>query len=180
MKPPHRSGCPINLALELLGDRWTLLVIRDIVFGGRRHFRTLLRESEEGIASNLLADRLRRLVDAGLLRREDDPSHAQKALYSLEEPAIQLVPLLVRLGVWGLRHAPASPEIGLPARMLDAGGPEMQAALMDQLRHVHLGAPAPARDVGAELRAARAAETDRPAPPPGTPSGRRSAPPPGT
>jgi DNA-binding HxlR family transcriptional regulator len=55
----QRSGCPINLTLELLGDRWSLIVIRDIMFGGRRHFRELITQSEEGIASNVLADRLR-------------------------------------------------------------------------------------------------------------------------
>ena len=67
MTEPHRSGCPINLTLELLGDRWSLIVIRDILFGNRRHFRELLTQSEEGIASNILADRLKRLLEAGLL-----------------------------------------------------------------------------------------------------------------
>ena len=60
----QRSGCPINLTLEGLGDRWSLIVIRDIMFGNRRHFRELLQRSEEGIASNVLADRLKRLVEA--------------------------------------------------------------------------------------------------------------------
>src|SRR5438270_10555560 len=88
----QRSGCPINLTLEMLGDRWSLIVIRDIMFGNRRHYRTLLNRSEEGIASNVLADRLKRLVAAGLLTKHGDPSHRQKAIYSLAEPAIQLVP----------------------------------------------------------------------------------------
>ena len=66
-----RSGCPINLTLETLGDRWSLIVIRDMMFGNRRHFRVLLNESEEGIASNILADRLKRLVEAGLLSKAD-------------------------------------------------------------------------------------------------------------
>src|SRR5579885_1565888 len=70
----HRSGCPINLTLETLGDRWSLIVIRDLMFGDRRHFRQLLARSEEGIASNVLADRLRRLEAAGLVSRRDDPS----------------------------------------------------------------------------------------------------------
>jgi len=83
MVEPHRSGCPINLTLEMLGDRWSLIVIRDILVGNRRHFRELLTQSEEGIASNILADRLHRLVDAGLLSRSDDPTHRQKAVYSL-------------------------------------------------------------------------------------------------
>ena len=103
MEEAHRSGCPINLTLEMLGDRWSLIVIRDIMFGNRRHFRELLHGSLEGIASNVLADRLKRLVEAGLLSRRDDPSHRQKAIYSLTEPAIQLVPLLAQMGAWGRR-----------------------------------------------------------------------------
>ena len=65
MDADHRSGCPINLTLEMLGDRWSLIVIRDVMFGNRRHFRELLTQSEEGIASNILAARLKRLVAAG-------------------------------------------------------------------------------------------------------------------
>jgi DNA-binding HxlR family transcriptional regulator len=80
MPSSQRSGCPINLTVEMLGDRWSLIVIRDVMFGNRRHYRDLLTHSEEGIASNILADRLKRLVAAGLLSRRDDPSHKQKAI----------------------------------------------------------------------------------------------------
>ena len=96
----HRSGCPINLTLETLGDRWSLIVIRDLMFGNRRHFRRLLTQSEEGIASNILAARLKRLEAAGLVSRRDDPSHKQKAIYSLTEAGIELVPLLAQMGAW--------------------------------------------------------------------------------
>jgi DNA-binding HxlR family transcriptional regulator len=81
----------------MLGDRWSLIVIRDIMFGNRRHYRKLLNNSEEGIASNILADRLKRLVALGLLSRRDDPEHQQKGIYSLTEPAIELVPLHGRI-----------------------------------------------------------------------------------
>jgi Predicted transcriptional regulators len=141
MNAAHRSGCPINLTLEMLGDRWSLIVIRDIIFGNRRHYRELLTRSEEGIASNILADRLRRLVDAGLLTKSDDPTHRQKALYSLTEPAIQLVPLLVQMGAWGRRHAPASPALSIRARLLEEGGPGLWSDLMAELRSLHLGQP---------------------------------------
>ena len=70
MQDAHRSGCPINLTLEVLGDRWSLIVIRDVIFGDRRRYRELLTRSEEGIASNVLADRLKRLVAAGLVEGE--------------------------------------------------------------------------------------------------------------
>ena len=62
-----RSGCPINAAVEVLGDPWAMLVLRDIMFGNRRHFRELIAGSEEGIATNILASRLKQLVVAGLL-----------------------------------------------------------------------------------------------------------------
>ncbi|MGH8446119.1 MAG: winged helix-turn-helix transcriptional regulator [Solimonas sp.] len=148
-----RSGCPINLTLEVLGDRWSLIVIRDVMFGNRRHYRELLKLSDEGIASNILADRLKRLVAAGLLSKRDDPSHAQKAIYSLTEPSIQLVPLLAHMGAWGVRHTPASEELSVRAELLEAGGPPLWEAFMAELRAVHLGAPAPKRSVLAELQA---------------------------
>jgi DNA-binding HxlR family transcriptional regulator len=165
----HRSGCPINLTLEMLGDRWSLIVIRDVMFGNRRHYRELMNLSEEGIASNILADRLKRLVDAGLLSRRDDPTHKQKAIYSLTEPAIQLVPLLAHMGAWGRRHTPVSEELSIRAQLLEEGGAPMWKAFMAELRSLHLGAPAPRRSVIAELQAAfeRVAGRRKGAPPAG-------------
>ena len=157
----HRSGCPINLTLEMLGDRWSLIVIRDLMFGNRRHFRELLNNSEEGIASNILADRLKRLVEAGMLTRADDPSHKQKAIYSLTEPAIQLVPLLAQMGAWGRRHTPVSEELAIRAQLLEEGGPAMWDAFMTELRALHLGAPTPPVSVFAQLRAAYEATVAR-------------------
>ncbi|PWT86051.1 MAG: transcriptional regulator [Proteobacteria bacterium] len=140
-----RSGCPINLTLEALGDRWSLIVIRDIMFGNRRHFRDLLAGSLEGIASNILADRLKRLVAAGLLTRTDDPTHKQKAIYSLTAKAIELVPLIVAMGAWGRRHMPATPALSIRAQLLERGGPALWEDFMVELRHLHLGTPLPAR-----------------------------------
>ena len=154
MNGAHRSGCPINLTLEMLGDRWSLIVIRDLMFGNRRHYRELLTQSEEGIASNILADRLKRLTEAGMISRRDDPTHKQKAIYSLTEPAIQLVPLLAQMGAWGRRNTPASEELSIRAQLLEEGGPAMWDAFMAELRHLQLGAPAPERSVFAELQAA--------------------------
>jgi DNA-binding HxlR family transcriptional regulator len=154
---PHsemRSGCPINLTLEMLGDRWSLIVIRDIMFGNRRHYGDLLRLSDEGIASNILADRLARLVQSGLLSRTADPTHKQKVIYSLTEASIQLVPLLAHMGAWGCRFTPASRELSIRAQLLEQGGERMWKAFMAELRSMHLGEPAPRRSVFAELRAA--------------------------
>lgn len=150
----QRSGCPINLTLEMLGDRWSLIVIRDLMFGARRHFRELLTRSHEGIASNILADRLKRLEAAGLVSRRDDPSHRQKAIYSLTEASIALVPLLAHMGGWGLRFTPASRELSVRAKILEDGGPQLWSEFMEELRHLHLGAPRPERSVLAELKSA--------------------------
>ncbi len=141
MRSAQRSGCPINLTLEALGDRWSLIIIRDIIFGDRRHFRELLGRSEEGIASNILADRLHRLVEAGLLTRADDPTHRQKGIYSLTEPAIGLVPLLAQMGAWGRRHLRVTPELAVRAQLLEEGGPALWDEFMGELRERHLGLP---------------------------------------
>ena len=93
MSEAQRSGCPINLTLEALGDRWSLIVIRDIMFGNKRHFRELLAGSQEGIASNILASRLKSLVESGLLSKADEPGHKQKVRYSLTDAAGKPVPL---------------------------------------------------------------------------------------
>ncbi|ROR72521.1 winged helix-turn-helix transcriptional regulator [Bogoriella caseilytica] len=139
----QRSGCPINLSLEVIGDTWSLLVIRDVMFGNRRHFRELLTASEEGIASNILTDRLRRLQSAGLLSKAPDPRHRQRQIYSLTEASIQLVPVLAALGAWGAAHLPATPELSIRATILGAGGPSMWADFMDELRELHLGIARP-------------------------------------
>lgn len=154
MSQQGRSGCPINLTVEVLGDRWSLIVIRDVMFGNRRTYGELLSQSEEGVASNVLADRLKRLTASGLLTRAADPSHRQKVIYSLSEAAIQLVPLLAQMAAWGLRHTQPSRELSIRAELLEQGGPPLWSAFMDELRHLHLGAPAPARKVSEELRAA--------------------------
>lgn len=156
MSKALRSACPINLSLELLGDRWTLLVLRDVMFGDMRTFRQLQANSLEGIATNILANRLGRLVEAGLLTRRGDPGHKQKAIYSLTETAIQLVPALALLAGWGSRHLPAGPGFAARAQALEEGGPTMWKAFMAELRHLHLGANAPKRSVRADLHDAYA------------------------
>jgi DNA-binding HxlR family transcriptional regulator len=139
MNDLHRSGCPINLTLEVLGDRWSLLIIRDIIFGNRRHFRELLTRSEEGIASNILSDRLKTLVGQGILSKADDPTHKQKAIYSLTEKGIELLPVLAQMAAWGRHHLPVTEELSIRAQLLEEGGPKLWADFMDELRETHLG-----------------------------------------
>jgi DNA-binding HxlR family transcriptional regulator len=135
----QRSGCPINLTLEVVGDKWSLLIIRDIIFGNRRHFRELLTKSDEGISSNILADRLKTLLDQGIISRDDDPSHKQKGIYSLTEQGIELLPLLAQMSGWGFKYLPVTEELGIRAGLLSEGGAKMWAEFMDELRETHLG-----------------------------------------
>lgn len=139
MNDTHRSECPINLTVEILGDRWSLIIIRDIVFGNRRHFRELLTQSMEGIASNILADRLKRLVEEGILSKSDDPTHKQKAIYSLTEKGIDLVPVLAQMAVWGRKYLPVSEELSIRAQVLEEGGPALWRDFAEELRELHLG-----------------------------------------
>lgn len=140
-----RSGCAINAAVEVLGDPWAMLVLRDIMFGNRRHFRELVAGSEEGIATNVLASRLKQLVSAGLLVR-DDVRRGQRATYSLTEAGIQVLPVMVALGNWGLDNRTGDQRLRVRAELLRDGGPELVEAMMDELRELHLGVPRPDPD----------------------------------
>lgn len=136
-----RSGCAINAAVEVLGDNWSLIVLRDIIFGGRRHFRELLTRNDEGIASNILASRLQKLVGAGLLTKAE-AVRGQKAQYSLTEAGVETLPVMVALGTWGMTHRTTSPELTIRSRLM-AEDPQLVAELMDELREIHLGIPRP-------------------------------------
>ncbi len=151
-----RSGCPINAAVEVLGDPWAVLVLRDVMFANRRHFRELIAGSEEGIATNILASRLKQLVAAGLLTR-NDARRGQRAAYSLTEAGIQVLPVLVALGNWGLAHCDGERRLRVRAELLRNGGPGLLEAMMDELRELHLGVPRPDADApraSEQLRAA--------------------------
>lgn len=138
---PRRSGCPINLATEALGDRWSMVLLRDIMFGNRRTFRELLNNSMEGIATNILGNRLKMLVAEGFLTAEADPGHKQRTLYRLTEKSIALLPALVALGAWGRQFLPTTPELAIRNQVLEEGGPDLLGAFMDELRERHLNIP---------------------------------------
>lgn len=141
--PQHapRSYCPINLSLEIFGDAWTLLVLRDMMFAGKRHFREFL-QSDEHISSNILADRLERLVAHGVITRTDDPTHKQKAIYSLAEKGIALLPIIVQIGAWGSRWIGDAKKLDARTRKeireLQEAGPRAWEKHMDALRAGHL------------------------------------------
>lgn len=133
------SGDPVTAAVEVLGDRWSLLVLRDVIFEDRRYFRALLTGSTEGIASNILADRLVRLVDAGILTR-GTAARGQRAQYSLSEAGIRTLPVICALGDWGLDWRPVSGELRGRHQRIRDGGPAYVEELMAELRVRHLDA----------------------------------------
>jgi DNA-binding HxlR family transcriptional regulator len=133
----HRSYCPVNLALEVFGDRWSLIIIRDIMFEGKRYFRELL-QSEEKIASNILTDRLAMLEREGILSKASDPEHKQKYIYSLTSKGIDLLPVMVEIGGWSLKHKPVDLKKHKHAQDLVKGGKELQKEIRKDLIRRHL------------------------------------------
>ena len=112
----RRSGCPVSISLELLGDRWSLLVVRDLMVRGYRTFKEF-QGSGEGIASNVLTDRLRRLQEVGIVETEATEGDGRRVHYRLTERGIDLAPLLLDLLVWGSKHERSSAPVALVERM---------------------------------------------------------------
>jgi DNA-binding HxlR family transcriptional regulator len=99
----RRSDCPINFAMELFGDRWTFLIIRDMMFKGKHYYSEFL-QSEEKIATNILADRLSLLELSGIVVKSVDPAHGSKFIYKLSEKGIDLLPVLAEIILWSAKH----------------------------------------------------------------------------
>ena len=99
----RRSKCPVSFALDIFGDKWTLLVLRDLIIWKKSTFQEL-KNSSEGIASNILTDRLKRLVAYGVISRENDPEDGRRIIYRVTERGADLVPALLEIGAWGARH----------------------------------------------------------------------------
>ena len=112
--PVCRSPCPISYSLELFGDKWTLLVIRDMVFQRKQYFRDFLT-SPEKIASNILASRLKSLVSSGIISRRPDPANSRKVIYELTEKGVDLIPALLELVHWGAKH---DADTGAPKQII--------------------------------------------------------------
>jgi DNA-binding HxlR family transcriptional regulator len=99
----RRSGCPLNASIEMLGDRWSLLIIRDMMLRGARTFKDFLA-ADEGIATNVLADRLHKLVSYGILATEADLSDGRRLIYVLTQKGIDLAPVLTEMVLWAAAH----------------------------------------------------------------------------
>lgn len=108
----RRSGCPINILLETLGDSWSLLIVRDMMFFGRKSYNEFLRAGEK-IATNILSERLQKLECSGIIAKRRDPFDARRHIYQLTEKGIDLAPVLIEMIVWAARHeeTAAPPEV---------------------------------------------------------------------
>jgi DNA-binding HxlR family transcriptional regulator len=130
-----RSDCPIAATLDIIGDRWTLLVLRDILIGGKSHFSEFAEG--ESIASNVLTDRLNTLVDQEIIERLPDPGDGRKYIYRPLAPAIELLPVIAELAAWGLKHSTVdSPPDGNPL-----ADPATRKKLVDKLTRQLLAEP---------------------------------------
>jgi len=133
-----RSGCSINLALEVFGDKWTLLIIRDIMLGNKRHFREMLK-SDEKISSNILTNRLNKLEMQGILKKQPDATHKQKYIYNLTEKGIDLLPVIITMAQWSLQHEVVNEESSKHTQALINGGEALMEKFIKDLREEHLG-----------------------------------------
>src|ERR1700744_3542668 len=124
----HRSFCPLNLIVEVIGDKWSLLILRDIMFKNKLHFRQFL-QSEEKIASNILTDRLNMMEREGLLTKQPDPEHKQKVIYSLTEKSLDMMPLMVEAIRWSVKYEPVDKTKYKPAVDLANAPNEIQIQL---------------------------------------------------
>ncbi len=102
MKKNLRSDCPIAASLDILGDRWTMLILRDMLLGGKSQFGEFA--TEEGVATNILADRLATLVDQGIIEKVPDQADRRKFHYRVLAPGVELLPVIAELVVWGVKN----------------------------------------------------------------------------
>ena len=125
----RRSGCPVSISLEIFGDRWSLLIIRDLMVRGFRTFKQF-QKSDEGIATNILADRLQKLEAAGMITVEEDATDRRRANYRLTEKGIDLAPVLLELLIWGARHE----NTGAPCALIEGMANNREQVLAETRR----------------------------------------------
>jgi len=136
--PRHRSGCPVSISLEVFGDRWSLLIVRDLMVRGFTTFQDFV-ESGEGIATNILADRLKRLRRCGVVRSEKDERDGRRVIYRLTEKGIDLAPVMLELLLWGAQHE----NTGAPPAVIAKLAGNRRAVLEETRRRWRERDPAP-------------------------------------
>lgn len=128
-KSAHRSGCPVSICLEVFGDRWSLLIVRDLMVRGYHTFKEF-QQSGEGIASNILAGRLQKLEAAEIITAEPDETDGRSIHYRLTEKGIDLAPVLLELLLWGAKHE----ETGAPCALMAEMAKNREAILAETRR----------------------------------------------
>jgi DNA-binding HxlR family transcriptional regulator len=128
-KRKRRSDCPVSISLEILGDRWSLLIVRDLMVRGFQTFKQF-EQSGEGIATNILADRLRKLESGGIITAEPDMADRRRLSYRLTEKGIDLAPVLLELFVWAARHE----DTGAPCGVIELMAKNRQQILAEVRR----------------------------------------------
>jgi len=128
-KSKRRSGCPVSISLEAFGDRWSLLIIRDLMVRGFRTFKEF-QKSGEGIASNILANRLKRLEAAWIITHEAEEKDGRRVNYRLTEKGIDLAPVLLELLIWGARHE----QTGVPCVVIEKMAKNREPVLAEARR----------------------------------------------
>ena len=134
----RRSGCPVSISLEIFGDRWSLLIIRDLMVRGFRTFKEF-EGSGEGIATNILSDRLRKLKAAGIISEEAAEEDRRRVIYGLTEKGIALAPVLLELLIWGSRHE----ETGAPCATIEQMAANREQVLTEVRRRWEQRDPTP-------------------------------------
>jgi DNA-binding HxlR family transcriptional regulator len=118
MRAKYRSDCPISLALEAFGDRWSLLILRDLLLRDRKHYQEFLN-AEENISTNILADRLIHLEELGIISKSDDPENKKQYIYAPTKKGLDLLPILLELYRWSLKYDPHVDKTKPIARRLE-------------------------------------------------------------
>jgi DNA-binding HxlR family transcriptional regulator len=136
--PVRRSGCPVSIALEQFGDRWSLLIVRDLMVRGLRTFKDF-QESGEGIATNVLADRLKKLQSAGIITAEVEETDGRRLNYRLTEKGIDLAPVLLELLIWATRNE----ETAAPCALIGKMAKNREAVLTEVRRRWRQRDPTP-------------------------------------
>jgi DNA-binding HxlR family transcriptional regulator len=128
-----RSSCPVSCALDILGDKWTLLVVRDLIFFRKRYFGDF-QNSPEKIATNILSDRLKKLEECHLLLRRRDPANARKVIYMPTEKCVDLAPPIMELVRWGAKYIPGSDSHGNMVQRFEQDPVEFMGEIRSSLR----------------------------------------------
>jgi DNA-binding HxlR family transcriptional regulator len=135
MERSPRSHCPVSLALDAIGDKWSLLVLRDLILRGKSRYQEFL-DSEEGIATNILADRLVRLERLGLISKSSDPDDRRQFRYSPTKKGLDLLPVVIEMARWSVKYNPYVDTTNRYLKRMKANEKELRRELLSQFKRL--------------------------------------------